>query len=94
MRLYSLCNNLFDDKSLTRHKKKTGVQLLQAHNSLSSESAGEQDKHGAGNNGGSHLGSVSDRGGALLLHNIISRVILANGTNSGGGGLIFQCDFL
>ncbi len=78
----------------TWNKQKTGGQALEEHDSLASEAAGKKDQDGARDNGRSDFRGVSHGRRTLLIYDIISRVVLADNTRSGGGGLVLEREFL
>lgn len=79
---------------LTRHQQKTRLQNLKGNDSLSSESASQQNQDGSGGDGSSDLGGVSDRRRTLLLDNIVSRVVLASGALNSDSGVILERELL
>lgn len=79
----------------TRDEQKAGRKDLEAHNSLASESASQQDQNGTRGDGGSDLGGVANRGRTLLDDNVVSRVVSSLlALSSGDRGLVLEGEFL
>lgn len=78
----------------TSDQQQTALQLVEEHDSLSSESAGEEDEDGTGGDGRSKLGLLGYLSGNLGLSNIVTRVVglghLSGSTVSGLAGVESQ----